>query len=56
MTPTVSALEEASTLRYPFDAPPAPGEAREVAPGVLWLRMAPADGGPEPHQCLGARR
>ncbi len=39
MTPTVSALEEASTLRYPFDAPPAPGEALEVAPGVLWLRM-----------------
>jgi glyoxylase-like metal-dependent hydrolase (beta-lactamase superfamily II) len=39
MTPTVSALEEASTLRYPFDAPPAPGEALDVAPGVLWLRM-----------------
>jgi len=26
-------------LQYPCGAPPAPGEAREVAPGVLWLRM-----------------
>jgi glyoxylase-like metal-dependent hydrolase (beta-lactamase superfamily II) len=26
-------------LTFPFDAPPAPGEATEVAPGVLWLRM-----------------
>ena len=26
-------------LDFPFDSPPPPGEAREVAPGVLWLRM-----------------
>jgi glyoxylase-like metal-dependent hydrolase (beta-lactamase superfamily II) len=27
------------SLDYPFAAPPAPGEARAVAPGVLWIRM-----------------
>ncbi len=26
-------------LEYPFAAPPAPGEAREVGPGLLWIRM-----------------
>lgn len=26
-------------IRYPFPKPPAPGEAIEVAPGVLWLRF-----------------
>ncbi|MDF1485019.1 MBL fold metallo-hydrolase [Ramlibacter sp. H39-3-26] len=26
-------------LDYPCGEPPAPGQAREVAPGVLWLRM-----------------
>ncbi|MEL6511508.1 MAG: MBL fold metallo-hydrolase [Pseudomonadota bacterium] len=26
-------------LRYPFEAPPAEGEAFEVAEGVLWIRM-----------------
>ena len=26
-------------IRYPFDAPPAPGEAITVAPGVLWMRL-----------------
>jgi glyoxylase-like metal-dependent hydrolase (beta-lactamase superfamily II) len=26
-------------LDYPFATPPAPGETREVAPGVHWLRM-----------------
>lgn len=26
-------------LAYPFDTPPEPGEAIEVAPGVLWIRM-----------------
>jgi glyoxylase-like metal-dependent hydrolase (beta-lactamase superfamily II) len=26
-------------LVYPFEAPPAPGQTFEVAPGVLWLRM-----------------
>ncbi|MGI1662871.1 MBL fold metallo-hydrolase [Palleronia sp. KMU-117] len=24
-------------IRYPFDAPPAPGDATEIAPGLLWL-------------------
>jgi glyoxylase-like metal-dependent hydrolase (beta-lactamase superfamily II) len=28
-----------AVLQYPFDAPPAPGEATPVAPGVLWIRM-----------------
>jgi glyoxylase-like metal-dependent hydrolase (beta-lactamase superfamily II) len=28
-----------STLQFPFSAPPGGGETREVAPGVLWLRM-----------------
>ncbi|MFN3953652.1 MAG: MBL fold metallo-hydrolase [Pararhodobacter sp.] len=26
-------------IRYPVESPPAPGEAHELAPGVLWLRM-----------------
>lgn len=26
-------------IRYPFDTPPAPGTATEVAPGILWLRL-----------------
>lgn len=26
-------------IRYPFEAPPAPGEAVEVAEGILWLRL-----------------
>lgn len=29
----------ANGLRYPFEGVPAGGEVREVAPGVLWLRM-----------------
>ena len=28
-----------AVLDFPFAAPPPPGEAIEVAPGVLWLRM-----------------
>ena len=28
-----------SAIRYPWDAPPEPGAAIEVAPGVLWLRL-----------------
>jgi glyoxylase-like metal-dependent hydrolase (beta-lactamase superfamily II) len=28
-----------ASLTFPFDAPPRPGEARVVVPGVLWLRM-----------------
>jgi glyoxylase-like metal-dependent hydrolase (beta-lactamase superfamily II) len=28
-----------AALSYPFSARPAPGEALEVAPGLLWLRM-----------------
>lgn len=35
----MSAPGSASALSYPFAAPPGPGEAHEVAPGVLWLRM-----------------
>ena len=27
------------TLRYPWDTPPGPGEAIEVAEGVLWMRL-----------------
>jgi glyoxylase-like metal-dependent hydrolase (beta-lactamase superfamily II) len=34
----MSALEGAS-LDFPFDSPPQPGEAREVAPRIFWLRM-----------------
>lgn len=26
-------------IRYPFEAPPGPAEAVEVAPGILWLRL-----------------
>jgi glyoxylase-like metal-dependent hydrolase (beta-lactamase superfamily II) len=26
-------------IRYPFAAPPGPGEATEVAPGILWMRL-----------------
>ena len=26
-------------IRFPFEAPPAPGTATEVAPGVLWMRL-----------------
>ena len=28
-----------AVLAFPYAAPPGPGEAREVAPGILWLRM-----------------
>ena len=35
-TSTGSALPSVS---YPFDAPPTPGNALEVAPGVHWIRM-----------------
>ncbi len=28
-----------AAIRYPFDSPPAEGEAIEVAPGVLWMRL-----------------
>jgi glyoxylase-like metal-dependent hydrolase (beta-lactamase superfamily II) len=39
MIPTATPLIDADTLRYPFDGVPGPGEARAVAPGVMWLRM-----------------
>lgn len=29
----------AQIIRYPWDTPPAPGEAVEVAEGVLWMRL-----------------
>lgn len=28
-----------SLLQYPYDTPPSPGAALEVAPGLLWIRM-----------------
>ncbi|MEO1795760.1 MAG: MBL fold metallo-hydrolase [Pseudomonadota bacterium] len=31
--------KEAALLSYPQEAPPAPGEGVEIAPGVLWLRF-----------------
>ena len=31
--------DETHGLRYPCGTPPEPGQFREVAPGVLWLRM-----------------
>lgn len=33
------AAEASAPLEFPFAEPPAPGSAREVAPGVYWLRM-----------------
>lgn len=32
--------KDARGLTYPFDRAPAPGDAVEVAPGVMWLRFA----------------
>jgi glyoxylase-like metal-dependent hydrolase (beta-lactamase superfamily II) len=32
-------MQTPSRLTYPFDAPPAPGEVRPVAPGIAWLRL-----------------
>ena len=29
-----------SALTFPYPAPPAPGQAIEVAPGILWVRLA----------------
>lgn len=29
----------AATIRYPWESPPAPGSAVEIAPGVHWLRL-----------------
>ena len=31
--------DAAASLRFPFAEPPAEGEALEVAPGILWLRL-----------------
>mgnify|MGYP001575526602 CR=1 FL=1 len=41
MNPSVraAALEATAPLVFPFPEPPAPGTAREVGPGVFWLRM-----------------
>jgi glyoxylase-like metal-dependent hydrolase (beta-lactamase superfamily II) len=33
------AMNDLSGIRYLFDTPPEPGELREVAPGVQWLRV-----------------
>ncbi|HTS23966.1 MAG TPA: MBL fold metallo-hydrolase [Casimicrobiaceae bacterium] len=34
-----AAAQPATSLAYPCGEPPRSGEAREIAPGVLWLRM-----------------
>jgi glyoxylase-like metal-dependent hydrolase (beta-lactamase superfamily II) len=39
MTVAATNISEAAALAYPFEAVPSPGEALQVAPGVLWLRM-----------------
>ena len=39
MTDTVPATRAPVGLRYPWETPPEPGTAIEVAPGVLWLRL-----------------
>ena len=36
---SLEAAKAASKLAYPQDAPPATGEAIEIAPGVLWARL-----------------
>ncbi len=30
---------DAPALRFPWESPPAPGQAIEVADGILWLRL-----------------
>jgi len=40
-------------VTYPFPDPPGPGEAREVGPGVLWLRMALPMAGLNPDVAAG---
>ncbi len=39
LDPASPAEVPASSLRFPFETPPAPGELIEVAPSVHWLRM-----------------
>jgi glyoxylase-like metal-dependent hydrolase (beta-lactamase superfamily II) len=39
MTVAATNISETTALTYPFSEPPRAGEAQEVAPGVLWLRM-----------------
>lgn len=39
-TDVPDAPRQARSLTYPLGAPPAPGEAVEAAPGVLWLRLS----------------
>lgn len=36
---TATTMPAAEGIRHPFEVPPAPGEAVEVAPGILWLRL-----------------
>ena len=38
--PMTQAPAPTPTLLFPFPAPPPPGETIEVAPGLLWLRLA----------------
>lgn len=37
--PTMPDSPPRALLNYPFETPPSVGEATEVAPGVLWIRM-----------------
>ena len=39
MTLRAAGREALATLSYPFETPPESGEAIEVAPGVLWMRL-----------------
>lgn len=38
-TETTGAAQAAGALHFPFPEPPAPGEVREVAPGIVWARI-----------------
>lgn len=40
LTDLEAAAREERGLTYPFGPPPGPGDAIEVAPGVLWMRLA----------------
>ena len=39
VTRAASAGNALPSVRYPFESPPTPGNALEVAPGVQWIRM-----------------
>ncbi len=39
MTETTTRVRQGQDLDYPFDTRPEPGEAIEIVPGILWVRM-----------------